>query len=286
MAHEIYELYGEVPETVMSGQTADITPYCLHEWYEWVKFRDSAVNFPEDKVVLGCYLGPSIDIGLALTAKRLKENGQVVHHSTYHALTEEEWQSKEERKARRVFDEAIERKLGPSVKPEDLDEDNLEMPTFEPYDDDDGGSIPSAKDAEKEPMPEVGDGYLNAEVLLQRGDQTKTAKVIGCKCDAFSNLSWIHAFIRYSSRMVKLPNIHPTSLPRTCGLNVICQEISICCWIPLSTTRKMAMLLSMLTNLSQSMVNSTSRRQQLVGAYVCSGRMALHHGRDWLTSKS
>ena len=38
-------------------------------------FRDFAVTYPDDKLVLGRYLGPSIDVGPALTAKILKANG-------------------------------------------------------------------------------------------------------------------------------------------------------------------------------------------------------------------
>ena len=63
----------------MSGETSDISQFCELEWYEWVKFRDTAMQFPEDDLVLGRYLGPSIDVGPALTAKILKSNGEVVH---------------------------------------------------------------------------------------------------------------------------------------------------------------------------------------------------------------
>ena len=46
--------------------------------------------FPEDKVVLGRYLGPSINVGPALTAKLLKSNGQVMHWSLYQPLLPDE----------------------------------------------------------------------------------------------------------------------------------------------------------------------------------------------------
>ena len=82
-AHDIFELNGEVPETIVSGETSDISQFCELEWYEWVYFRDTSVQFPEDKAVLGRYLGPSIDIGPAMTAKILKANGEVVYRSTY-----------------------------------------------------------------------------------------------------------------------------------------------------------------------------------------------------------
>ena len=34
MAHDIYSLNGEVPETIVSGETADISPFALFGWYE------------------------------------------------------------------------------------------------------------------------------------------------------------------------------------------------------------------------------------------------------------
>eukprot|EP00804_Cyclotella_cryptica_P001676 CCRYP_009051-RA/>CCRYP_009051-RA protein AED:0.08 eAED:0.08 QI:0/0/0/1/0.5/0.6/5/0/841 len=60
-AHDIYRLDGRVPETVVSGETADISPFCEFGFWDWVKFRDQGVAFPGDALVLGKYLGPSID---------------------------------------------------------------------------------------------------------------------------------------------------------------------------------------------------------------------------------
>ena len=80
--HDIYELQGEVPEMIVSGETSDILQFCQHGWCNWVYFQDSSIPFPEDQWGLGRYLGPSIDIGPAMTAKLLRANGQVVHRST------------------------------------------------------------------------------------------------------------------------------------------------------------------------------------------------------------
>ena len=98
-------LHSEVPENIMSGETSDISQYCELEWYEWVKSRDTSMQFPEDKLVLGRYLGPSIDAGPALTAKILKENGKVVHRSAYRGLTPENIVSPIEQVSRKRLDE-------------------------------------------------------------------------------------------------------------------------------------------------------------------------------------
>ena len=48
-----FELKGEVPEKVLSGQTADISPFVQHAWYDWVMYWDSVTEFPEPKEALG-----------------------------------------------------------------------------------------------------------------------------------------------------------------------------------------------------------------------------------------
>jgi len=67
----------------LSGQTADISPFVECQWYEFVKWFDSGAQFPEPKECYGRWLGPSLDIGPAMTAKILKSNGQVIHLSSY-----------------------------------------------------------------------------------------------------------------------------------------------------------------------------------------------------------
>jgi hypothetical protein len=74
----IYMTNGKVPETIMTESTADISHICEFGWYNWVMFRNNVPTFPDNKLVLRCYLGPATDIGSALTAKILKANGQTV----------------------------------------------------------------------------------------------------------------------------------------------------------------------------------------------------------------
>ena len=37
-AHDIYKLEREVPKTVMSGETSDISQFCKLQWFKWVMF--------------------------------------------------------------------------------------------------------------------------------------------------------------------------------------------------------------------------------------------------------
>ncbi len=120
-----YMTAGSVPETIMTGNTANISHIAEFGWYNWVMFRDNKPSFPDDKLILGCYLGPAIDIGLALTAKILKSNGVFVCRSTLRHLTDEEFDSPVHKDMRRKFDESIEHHLGPAALPQDFPAEDL-----------------------------------------------------------------------------------------------------------------------------------------------------------------
>ncbi len=87
MAHNNFKLDGEVPKTVISGKTADISQFCEPGCHERINLCCTTVSFPEDQLVLGKNLGPSLNIGPATTDKILIPKGEVVHHSMYRPLT-------------------------------------------------------------------------------------------------------------------------------------------------------------------------------------------------------
>jgi hypothetical protein len=51
--NNVYMTDGEVPETIMTGSTADISHICEFGWYDWVMFRDNLPTFPDNKLILG-----------------------------------------------------------------------------------------------------------------------------------------------------------------------------------------------------------------------------------------
>ncbi len=180
-AHDIFKLDGQVPETVVSGETADISPFALFKWYEWVMFRDTSVTYPDDAMVLGRDLGPAIDIGPAMTRKVLKQNGQVVYRSTVRSLTPDELADESTKKKREEFTEKVNAVLGDGFKYEDFASDpelvDLDTPTFSNYADDDDGEMPQVPDADDEPDADTHDQYVGAEVTLPIGDKMLSAKV-------------------------------------------------------------------------------------------------------------
>jgi hypothetical protein len=170
-AHTIYELQGQVPEMIVASETSDISPFCELEWYEWVKFRDTQVPFPNDKEVLGRYLGPSVDIGPAMCIKILKSKGQVVYQSTYRALTPEEKESCVEQEQMQLFDRMIAEKFADpgSALLDDVALDAVEAPTYKLYEDDDGKKGVRAGDDYDE-IVESYDQYVGGQVNLPEGN--------------------------------------------------------------------------------------------------------------------
>jgi hypothetical protein len=92
-ALNIFGLEGQVPESRVKGETADISTIAEYGWYEWVKYCDTAASFPVSKIQLGRDLGATIDIGPAMSRKILKANGQVLYRTSVRSLTLDEIQS-------------------------------------------------------------------------------------------------------------------------------------------------------------------------------------------------
>jgi hypothetical protein len=81
-SNDIYMTAVQVPETIMTGDTADISHIAELAWFDRVMFRDNVPAYPNNKMTLGGYLGPATDTGSALTSKILKANGQFVCRTT------------------------------------------------------------------------------------------------------------------------------------------------------------------------------------------------------------
>jgi hypothetical protein len=155
--------------------------FAEHAFYDWVKFRDTTVAFPGSKLVLGRYLGPSTNIGPAMTAKILKKTGHVVHRSTFRALTDDELQDPTEIESRAEFDNDIDRIFGDVSLAEAFGVDFTAKDVQELYSDNsqDDNGVPDRDD-----LPDNHyDQYVNAEVLLPKGDSIVAGKVKRQKLD-------------------------------------------------------------------------------------------------------
>jgi len=181
--NDIYMTAGQVPETIMTSSTADISHITEFGWYDRVMYRDNVPSYPDDRLIMGRYLGPVTDIGSALTANILQPNGQFVCRSTLRHLTNEEYQSSVHLDKRRQFDESVVAHLGPASTVQDFPAENL---TPDPdYFDDIDPIDPDYGDAEI--TPEMGDNYLSAKIELPRGRTMVKGRVATRKHDRDGN---------------------------------------------------------------------------------------------------
>jgi len=139
-------------------------------------------------MVLGRYLGPRPSVGPAMCSKVLKANAHVHYRSTVRALTPDELADPIVQQQMKEFDDYIKTKVGDSSSTEafaDFDGgEDINTPTFEPYEDDEPGEKPSpVPDADNAYAAiaiddvDVWDGYLNAEVLLPHDGSNQTGRV-------------------------------------------------------------------------------------------------------------
>ena len=119
----------------MSGETSDISQFCKQEWFEWVMFWDETAPFLDDVLKLGHFLGSSIDIVQAMTAKIVRENGQVLHRS-YRLLTLDKIADKDGSDAQEHFVARVCEKMVSWIQPRELYDIELENTTqYYPYKD-------------------------------------------------------------------------------------------------------------------------------------------------------
>ena len=123
-------------------------------------------------------------------AKILNENGQVFHRSTYWPVTSDKLLDRDRSDAWEQFIARVYERLGSHILPRALEDVVLEnTPQYDPYEDvtQNKQSFPQLTE-ELEPMPEVGDYYIGAEIMSPRGDQMARSHVVGRTWDANINV--------------------------------------------------------------------------------------------------
>ena len=172
------ELNGQVPETIMKGQTADISNLTEYEWYDWIVYWKKTADYPEFKESYSRWLGPAIDIGYSMMAKILQENGHVIYTGTHWPLTQEEKDSHSEQRIQNDIDDNIHNKVGGPVINEILAEANInaETPMFELYEDASDNPHGHTPDIDNV-TPEEADNYVGASVTLPIEGDIGTGKV-------------------------------------------------------------------------------------------------------------
>ena len=69
-AHGIPTRNDQVPKTVVTGNTEDISELVEFGWYQWIYYRDATISFPLPEEELGKYLGPYENVGSKMSIMR------------------------------------------------------------------------------------------------------------------------------------------------------------------------------------------------------------------------
>ena len=181
-AYDIPKLNVQVPKTVVTGNTADISELVQFGWYQWIYYRDAITYIPLPEEKLEKYLRPYENIVSKMIMWILKYNGEIVSRTTLRTLTHSELASETEKTKIDIFTKAVNEKLGFTLYyigiKLDLGDffDDTYTPSFTPYVDNEGIEEPT--------MPEADDiadydRYIESEVILpSNGKEMSSAKVV------------------------------------------------------------------------------------------------------------
>ena len=196
-AKDNFKLHGTTLHTATMAEEGDISFLCQLGWYEWCYYREHTVAFPHNREVLGRVLGPACGEGHEMAQWVLKANGRVVPNRSLRLPTIAELHSPVEHKKRDVLDALIERRMGTSINPPPTPEDRdpeTEDPTNENnLDDDDEMDGPVESSNHEDILDSTGrfleqqpafDKIINAEVMIQNGDEMAMGKVTRRSLDA------------------------------------------------------------------------------------------------------
>ena len=192
-AKDIFMLNGQVPETLMRGETFDISALCQHGFYDWVRYREPTAQYPEENRPLGRYLGPINDVGSGRAAKILLSNGEYIVRTTFEALSKDELADPVQAKARDEWDRKLKERLG-DERFQSLTESDLEAlggdwvtPKYEEYEDWQDEELSGAPD-DLPPTPDFADDiYKNVKISVPRGGVMCPGKVTKRVTDSDGN---------------------------------------------------------------------------------------------------
>ena len=155
----------------MSGQKGVISSLCKFEWFKWVMFFQLKETYPDDKMFIGRWFGPAIDVVTAMTYKILRPDGGYVCRSTVRSCTSNE-EANPVRMAERVyFMKQLNSFIGHAAKLSDFPLNDL-TPEFDYYADGIEDVFEGTPDEIKEappPTPEASENYVGSRLQLPRG---------------------------------------------------------------------------------------------------------------------
>jgi hypothetical protein len=189
-ALSIRELEGEVPATILTGDTPDISHLAEFGWYDWCWYIS-----PEDVTLLrkslGRYLGPSTDVGDALCSRILTNKATILNRTSVIPLSDEDKRSESVQKQKEAFELSLKTALGKRyiLAKDVMDDEDEVTPEFKEYEPilDQEPKIEPLKEAD-EVQHEAFDKYISARVCIPQGDKMSYGTVKNRKRDSDGEL--------------------------------------------------------------------------------------------------
>jgi hypothetical protein len=180
--------------TLTTGDVADISNSCIHEFFGWCIYRNQGEDFPYQKKLLGRVLGPAKHVANEMAQYIVTHKGSIIPRRTVRPLTEEENKQPFIKHRKQLFMEMIRDKFGDSMSIADTsnrptidsDEDSID---YLPYEDEEEipRTIPESEvlDFNGQPvnMKSITDQLIGLELNLPQGEAMMPAKVIGVSMD-------------------------------------------------------------------------------------------------------
>jgi len=170
-AHPLHALQGDVPQTILLGDTADISHLCEFGFYDFVWYITPADQQLEVKQ-LGRYLGPSHDVGEAMCAYVLTSKGQIISRTSVFPLSVADENSEAIKMKKDAYMKSLAEKLGDRMAGEVFEDDEPdEYPDNVRYEDDEPATVEETLEVDELGEEDAYDRYISAKVLLPSGDE-------------------------------------------------------------------------------------------------------------------
>jgi len=182
------QLEGKTPETMLLGDTADISFLSEFAWYDYVWYHVPTAPEMQNRL-LGRWLGPSTDCGEAMSSYILTQTAQVVSRTSVFPLSAEDRNSEAVTEKKRQFETRLAEALGPRMAGMDFDDDEQNKEGYIRYEDDEPVQIQDPDDIDDlGNETDAFDRYISAKVLLPSGDDMLYGTVLRRKRDVNGNL--------------------------------------------------------------------------------------------------
>ena len=193
-AHDDPGLDGLTPEERVHARVTDISAYAQFDWYQPVWYIDKSKDTADSPRRLGRWIGVSEGVGTPMTYMVLPKSCRPIPRTSVFPLSEDDRLLASIAAELAELDESIRSKIGDHRSDEECLEEFPDVPEIaeDIFDDD----LPTTEPAEGETgmpeadefySPEAFDQYLTAEVLLDRGGESKLGIVKSRKRDAEGN---------------------------------------------------------------------------------------------------